>query len=308
MNVRVCRSETWTMILGLFVLLLAPGSGVPAQTTDDRILNTIQATSRSFIDWENKRLHILLSAPVDSGDIRNRSTLVSRKETELKNMFAPLFPLFIQPLRIDSSRHYIDLMKLDPNLALRVKDLQAEALLLRSQPTEDLRTITLEYLLPLVPHLTAPLVDFQQPIELDRILSWHPKAEYSGLVVHATGPLPWFGSDRNASLSPALFPRILDEDSRVILDVGRMLPVAARRWGTAAYVSAANSRDLSDRVGANPLITTARGVFGTTPSDIIISKADADQLLYDESSRRALREGRILIVVDAEALMENIRH
>lgn len=301
-HVHYQQFRRFTVMAAFFCLVTVT---LVAQTSDASVLNTIQATSHSRIDWQNKRLYITLTAPIDSGEVRNRSTLVSRKEAELKELFAPLFSLFVQSVRVDSRRQYIDLMGNSVELSRLVRNLQGKAVLVRSQPAADLKSLSLEYLFPLAPNLTAPLIDFQQPIELDRILEWHPAVEYSGLVIHAEGPLPWYGSDRDAFLKPALFPRILDEDGRVVLDVARMQPSAARRWGPAAYASGARPERQTERVGDNPLVTMARGVYGTHSTDIMISRADAELLLYHESSRRVLSEGRILIVVDPGTLEED---
>jgi hypothetical protein len=286
----------------------APVLCLSAQNADASLLESVDAKAGSWIDWENKRLHILLSAPVDIEEVRNRSTLLGRKETELRNLFTPLFPLFIQPVRVDSKRSYDDLLRASPDLYLQVQNLRDQAVLLRSQPTSNLKGVTLEYLFALTPHLNALLVEFRQSVELERPLAWRPEAAYTGLVIHAEGKLPWYGTDRDAGLKPALFPRILDEDGRIILDLSRMSPVAARRWGPAAYATGATPERRSERAGGNPLVVTARGVYGTAPTDVIISRDDADTLLHDETSRRALAEGRVIIAVDAAALREDFSH
>ncbi len=293
-------------VLYLPFLLIFGGFGViQAQNIRDAgVINTIQATSHSFIDWKAKKLHVELSAPIDGSDVRNRSTLINRKIDELKNLFPPLFPVFLQPIRLDSQHRFGDLMKADPELNQLARDLNGQALLYRTQPSSDLKSVALEYIFPLVPQLSKPLIDFRQAIELDRILEWQPQTSYSGVVIHVEGALPWYGMDRDAELQPALFSRILDEDSRVVLDASRMIPSAAQRWGTVAYMSGPHPEHDTERVGEHPLLTVARAVYGPTPCDVMISRQDAVTLLASESSRRALKEGRVLLVVNPDFLIE----
>ena len=297
------RSKMSIVVLGWLWVMAASSS---AETALTPALNNTQAHSRAWVDWQGKKLHIELSAPIDTVNVRNRSSLIARKETELKNLFPSYFPVFLQEIRLDASRRFIDLLSNDSTLNLTARSLSDQALLVRSQPSADLKSLTLEYLFPLTPQLSGLLIDFQQPIELERILDWHPRADYTGVVIHVETALPWYGSDHDVELRAALFPRILDEDSRVVLDAARMLPIAAKRWSTVGYVTGPHPERDTERVGDHPLITTARAIFGTTPTDVMISREDADLLLYNESTRRALQEGKILIVVKEAAMQEEI--
>ena len=298
-----CR-QLWAGTIILAVISFLSVQPLAAQANSGHILNTARADSQAWIDWEKGKLHVVLSAPIDQGDVRNRSSLLSRKEAEIKLLFPSLFPYFLNPVRIDSARTYDDLIRSDAGFAASLAMVREQAMLIRSQPSRDLKSVSLEYIFPLMPQLTAPLIDFQQPMELDRILEWHPKAEYTGIVIHAEGELPWYGNDGNASLKPALFPRILDEDGRIVLSAGHLIPQAARRWGTVAYASGTRPELQSERAGDRPFITMARSVFGSSPTDVVISRDDATMLLYNDSTRRALAEGRIILAVSPVTLHE----
>ena len=80
-------------------------------------------------------------------------------------------------------------------------------------------------------------------------------------------------------------------------------PEALKRWGgVAAYEYSADEATLKaneERVGVLPLRTMARGVFGRNATDILLSADAARQLLSREQNRALLREGRILIILDA---------
>jgi hypothetical protein len=76
-------------------------------------------------------------------------------------------------------------------------------------------------------------------------------------------------------------------------------PEALARWGMAGYLLHPDEAAAVTRVGLFPLRVAARGVFGDTPTDIVIPTDGARQLLTLEENRDLLREGRIAIVYDA---------
>ncbi len=98
---------------------------------------------------------------------------------------------------------------------------------------------------------------------------------------------------RGIKITPALAPRILDEDGREVYGPGLLTP-EARKWNGAAYARDPETarKELSARVGKKPVVMKARGARG---ADAVIKNSDADEL---RRSHEVLSEGRVVIVTD----------
>jgi hypothetical protein len=64
-----------------------------------------------------------------------------------------------------------------------------------------------------------------------------------------------------------------------------------------AYSETETHSDLLERIGAAPLRTVARGVFGINGTDLLLPGEAVDRLLVREANRELLSQGRVLIVI-----------
>lgn len=301
MKVRSIRN----CLAGLALALL-PALWLGAEPPPEGILNTIDARYAATVDWGKRELLIRLSAPVDKdASVRNRAGLLSRKESELREFFPTVFPLCLHDIRVDSRTTLKDLMAADRAFSLAVQELVARAELRAAKPSKDLRSIQLEYRFALAPHLQPLLTDQTTPLELPRLLAWQPGADYTGLIVYVDAELPWYGTDGTASLEPCLFPRLYDDEGRLLLDVQCLSGEAVASRGSATY-AADNASPALKLAGAKPLAVSARAVYGERPTDVMISQADADVLLYNQSTREALRQGKVVFVVKSMAIEQTL--
>jgi hypothetical protein len=85
-------------------------------------------------------------------------------------------------------------------------------------------------------------------------------------------------------------------------------PQRAREKGIVKYAGADKvfmptpsglESSLEDLVGPNPLRILARSVYGIRPTDPVIDRNDALLIIASEENRRLLREGRVVIIVNA---------
>jgi hypothetical protein len=60
--------------------------------------------------------------------------------------------------------------------------------------------------------------------------------------------------------------------------------------------------DLERFVGDNPLRIIARGVFGMSPTDPVIDRADALLILSSDENLRLLREAKVVIALNQSVL------
>jgi hypothetical protein len=131
-----------------------------------------------------------------------------------------------------------------------------------------------------------------------RPLGYAASRAFTGLVIHARGPLPVVGTGTTATLRPALFPRIWDENMDLVLEKGQVRASSLSAWGMVGYLDRLDEEAIRGRAGTDPLRVAARAVFGKLPVDVVIPVEAARQLLSVPQNVEALRLGRICIVYD----------
>jgi hypothetical protein len=252
----------------------------------------------SGIDWARGVITVEARRTLDP----SVSSLVRAKgdaETYLDARMPDLLSRVISPLRVDSSHVYGDLLSSDPELFSRVNEIAMGTRPSELFLTPDLTVLVARYAIPLfgARGISLPLLPaIATPVR--RWLGDVTTRKYTGLLIFAQGMLPEAGTQRMLAARPALFPRIWDEQMNLVLDKAMCSPQALARWGEVGYSQAIDDPALDLRVGALPLRLAARGVYGETGTDIVISTAGARQLLALPENIALLRECRIVIVYE----------
>jgi len=152
------------------------------------------------------------------------------------------------------------------------------------------------------------------------------------------GPLPdddapWIVLDarpagRTASVSPALFPKIVSESGRVVYDRPQVDEKALVARGMARYVTLAGPTDdllsqrsrvarLVARLWSTPeaaagekgapkkrrhyIVTDVAAVQGLARTNLVISEQDADRLRAEDAASRILKRCRVIVIVSSPA-------
>lgn len=115
------------------------------------------------------------------------------------------------------------------------------------------------------------------PLELRALALSHPPpggkpapdgAEYTGIIVDARG-LP---------VVPALFPRLLNREGRVLFDCSMADPNQVAEHGWVTYVSSAAEFPGRYPAGEQPLRVAATGIAGNVETDLIVNATMAGTL------------------------------
>ncbi len=114
--------------------------------------------------------------------------------------------------------------------------------------------------------------------------------DYTGLIVDCRG----------LELMPALTVKIYDENGNVVYSESKIDgDYLFKMEGMVVYVnSEKEAKDLKDRIGTNPLMVKAKGIKGKLKTDVIISNSDAEKLLASPKSVEALKQCRVVFIVD----------
>lgn len=132
--------------------------------------------------------------------------------------------------------------------------------------------------------------------DLKGYMGYHFDTGYTGLIIDARGELTSFDK-YSVKVKPALFVMIKDSEGRFIMDKNNVRPEVIREKGMIRY-SYDIGEDVSDRVGDNPLKVVAYGTGDKSGSVLVISVENAKRLLSSKTTRNALQNGRIVIIID----------
>jgi hypothetical protein len=168
---------------------------------------------------------------------------------------------------------------------------------LRPRFSADMRSFSVDYRFSLL-DLASALVMHSRAAEPPRPLSYSSTRTFSGIIISAIGRLPVHGERVADELRPCLFPRIWDEDLTQVLERNMVAPEAIRKWGMLGYAEEGMREVIDRRVGGDPLRITAKAIFGTNRTDIVISRRDALMILTDPGNRLLLTAGRVAVMLD----------
>jgi hypothetical protein len=247
------------------------------------------------ISWETGEILFDITARLPEG-VFSPGARYKTEQRILQNV-PSLFVTAVSPLVIDSWYTIEDRILENPDYLRDVEGLTDQLERSFSVTSEDMSELTVRFNLDVFPYLASLFFAHEIPRSLPREAGFVPTADFSGILIVADEPLPETGTDRIRYLQPCLFPRVFDENMRLLLDSESTVPEDLARWGTAGYITdGGNLADYEDRIGVYPLRIIARGLFGKNGTDVIITEEDAARLLISENNRQLLREGRVVIL------------
>jgi hypothetical protein len=278
--------------IGVFLLLLLPGfigpvcAQVPGPQVSERI------------DWVRGALILDVNLALEPAEFGPGSRFAA--EREIRRLLPGLFMAAVVEIPFDSYRSIGDRLKENPELFQRLENAAlASASKRYSRVRGDLQEVEVQYSFPFYGEggFAVPLITHSRPYPMQRRLGFVPSRNFTGLVIYARGQLPAHGKDIRQTVRPALFPALYDEDMNLLLSVEMCDPDYLKRWGMAVYAESEQSSLLLERIGAAPLRTVARGVFGINATDLLLPAEAADRLMAREANQNMLRQGRVLIVI-----------
>jgi len=250
-----------------------------------------QIRVESKMDWGTGHFSIMAFRSLDPGMSPSDHP---RALTALESELLPYVVNELGRLALDRDGILSDLMARTPELRRSVETLAGTLKREWSRISADRKSVEAAYsveLTEVLPEIFAP-VSFQKDPE--ESLGWMPVPDdgWTGIAIYVPENLPVRGTGINAGIKMALFARILNYDLEVLSDPanGNRIPYSYRT---------VEERDLSDPViGRRPFQVMARELYGEYACDIILGREDTDRLLASESGRKALNDGRIVILLD----------
>lgn len=271
---------------------------------------SVSFSSSSSIDWEQGLLHTEITAST-RGVNQNPASAAT---TATRNIFNEKKTFLLQALlkvRVDSRRTLSDIARENPSILRDLERFADGAQAGPSRISTDLSQVSVPFSLKLYPGLTELLVRHTKASPLDAAFQWQGLSNYTGLVIYAAEELPARGEREKGQqvetlAQPALFIDLYDPNLNFISEPNRLEPGYLIQWGAVAYTSGFDETAFLDRIGSRPLRVTAREIFGIHPTDLILSQETKDNLLTSPENRRFLQEGRVLVILSPDRLIEKL--
>ena len=258
------------------------------------------------LQWDKMEIQAVVSLNLASAGIRLPAGR-TRGEAIINSEYLGLIRPNILKIQADSSSILDDLVQRGELKLSQIDDFVLNAAATPPYISPDTLNLQTSYKINMQ-DISSALIRHNNPADIRRILNPGSVQAYTGIIIIASSPLPQHGMKSTASVKPCLFPKIWDTGNNLVyernmLEKGRK---TAASYAPASGIFSAAPSGLSPEVaalaGQKPLRIIARGVFGDTPTDLIIDSQDALQIISSEENRRLLREGRVIIIIDDAAL------
>ena len=253
-------------------------------------------TTETEISWEKGDIMIAASAPVPL-EVPN---LISERfritETIDRNLTVLVTDAF-DGIYFDSLKSLQEAFTSDGRILSAFDKLNLTKSRVSSSLSLDLDRVTNIYRYNIFEELVPILSDRRHPAPLPIILEYEPTANFSGIVIYAADPLPYYGENLTGTLNPAIFPKIYNENMDLTASPEMAETEWLGKWGFVLYTDSLDEKEFEERIGLYPYRTTAKAVFGTNHTDILISDEASRKILYNEANHRLIREGRIVVII-----------
>jgi hypothetical protein len=283
------------LVVLLLIIFTAPG-----------VFAEIKIGIKGAVEWDTFQITASVSLDLASADIRIPSGR-TKGESLLSSGYLRLIQGGILELQVDSSSTIGDLIDRGEFSLLEAEALARNASSVPPALSPDLRSISASYTMGLS-GVSSVLLRHNRPYPVMRTLTPVSTAQYTGIIIIASENLPVHGKKNSAMPVPCLFPKIWDTEmnlvyERTMLETNISSMVHYSPLQSIFQRSPSGlTEDLTARVGERPLRIFARGVFGITPTDLIIDHDDALLIISSQENRRLLTEGKVVIILNDSVL------
>lgn len=132
--------------------------------------------------------------------------------------------------------------------------------------------------------------------DLKSYMGFNYDTRFTGVIIDARGELTSFDGFK-VKVKPSLFIVIRDSEGRIVLEKDNIYPEVIKKNGMARYSYEIN-QDFSGFVGKNPYKIVAVGTGDKSGSHLVITVGSAKRMLSGEVTKKALQNGKIVIVID----------
>jgi len=283
----------WFFLPGILLLVL-PGL-------------TMAQEGRGVIDWVRAEIVADVGINLAQAGVRLPGGRL-RGEELLADEYLRFIRTFLLRIPVDSSNNLEDRIRTGEYSFTVLDALIREAGGIAPALSRDLLSLRGHYTIDL-DKLSAALIGQRSSADIPRAFQTVPTGEYSSIIVIAQGALPILGRKTSALPLPCLFPRIWDTEMNLIYE--KSMSDSQNKTRIVRYARASDifrptpsglEGDLAEFAGPRPFRVIARGVYGINPTDLIIDRASALEILSSGNNRMLLRDCKVIFVLPDEVL------
>ncbi|MCL2800775.1 MAG: polymerase [Treponema sp.] len=259
------------------------------------------------VDWDINQINARVSLDLISAGVRLPAGR-SQGESLLRESYVNLIRPGILSIQVDSSSTIGDLVERGDFTLAEIETLALGASSVAPALSPDMRSISASHTISLL-NISSALMRHNRPAPVTRTLNPVSSAQYTGIIIIAAENLPVHGMRSTALPIPCLFPKIWDSEMNLIYERNTVDPrnSAMVKYSAMQSIFQSNhpsglSPELQEVVGQRPLRIFARGVFGISPTDLIIDRNDALLIISSEENRSLLSQGRVAFILDSSVL------
>jgi hypothetical protein len=266
------------------------------------------------LDWETMAINAKITLNIKRAGINLPGGRAQAEETLLSDYVRLARPVLLS-LPVDSGGTLYSLLRSGEISTSVIDNMALSGARIPPAFSPDLlyltasRTINLKAIAPI---LVAKL----SPREIPQPLQPAPSPPATGILIIADGELPIHGKNASSLVQPCLFPKIWDSDMNLVYSrdmvekdpAGKQFSMVQYTTSDKVFLTSPSGIDdtLAAVIGENPLRIIATGVFGISPTDIIIDPDDALIILSGPQTRDALLHGKVAIVLNKQVLVTEI--
>jgi hypothetical protein len=258
------------------------------------------------VEWDTMRFKADISLDLASANIKLPSGR-TQGEAILSTGYLNLIRGGILDLPVDSSSTIGDLVSRGEITLYEAESLALNAQSIPPALSPDMQNMYSSYIISLS-SVSSALLKHDRPAPIIRTLNPVSSAQYTGIIIIASSDLPVHAMKSAARVVPCIFPKIWDSEMNLIYNRNMLeshdTPMV--RYFPLQDIFQNNpsglSTELREFIGERPLRIFARGVFGISPTDLIIDRDDAMLIISSEENRSLLSRGKVAIILDDSVL------
>lgn len=262
----------------------------------------------SKLEWKTGTLTLELEGTRRTDD-KNRLAQTSRQASELVSYFPELFPAMLFDNLINSRLSFRDLVQQNNSFHRYLVDMVRKYPASFHSAGTALQSARASWVFKVNPDILDMVQEYStkaRGTELPFSLLDRPSRTISSLVIYANDSMPWHGMGVQSRILPALFPEILDEQGNVVISAQNLGLESLAPWGMLSYTDEAGLAKMQAVLGNNPYVIRPKAVFGVYPVNPMISAEDIETIKSSSSARKAIKEGRIILVMDPTVLEQRM--
>ena len=251
--------------------------------------------SSSRIDWQNGTFILTVNYRPN----QTEKPLPGQRSTAEATISRHLPTLFIEEIskvKIDSRTSIAEAIVEWPTLATEFQKLATTGKIVSSYFTDDFSEFRRIYHYNIYPQIASLFIIHTRSSSQTEELTYVAGGRYSGIVIYVNDPLKIFETHTKGSLEPAIFPRVYNENTDLLIDMRMIDPEVLKVKGMLRYYHTSQLDAIQSRVGEVPMYVHATALFGVHSTDLIVSQRAARKIKASRHTLSLIKEGKIAIV------------